>query len=254
MREPRSFPHHQKKGQPSWSSTSPSRSPRVIATSTRSTTRRDASGSTGCSSPRRATPPTTATSRTPSARTATRSTRSSCSRSPPSPAASSGPRPIGMFHMTRRGRRRRQDPLRPGRRPARRPTSPSWTTISEFDRLEIQHFFETYKDLEPGKSVEGAHWAAGTRPRRNHRGPAPGRGRRHDHGTLDAGEPRRGGQAPGGAHGGRRRSRPAPARRRSWRPRRSRSTTSEPPPAGVGPLQRRPRAVGAQRRQRTLPP
>ena len=31
--------------------------------------------------------------------------------------------------------------------------------ISEFDRLEIQHFFETYKDLEPGKSVVGAHWA-----------------------------------------------------------------------------------------------
>jgi inorganic pyrophosphatase len=30
--------------------------------------------------------------------------------------------------------------------------------ISEFDLLEIQHFFETYKDLEPGKSVEGAHW------------------------------------------------------------------------------------------------
>ena len=31
--------------------------------------------------------------------------------------------------------------------------------VSEFDRLEIQHFFETYKDLEPGKSVEGAEWA-----------------------------------------------------------------------------------------------
>ena len=30
--------------------------------------------------------------------------------------------------------------------------------VSEFDRLEIQHFFETYKDLEPGKSVEGATW------------------------------------------------------------------------------------------------
>ena len=29
---------------------------------------------------------------------------------------------------------------------------------SEFHRLEIQHFFEVYKDLEPGKSVEGAHW------------------------------------------------------------------------------------------------
>jgi inorganic pyrophosphatase len=31
--------------------------------------------------------------------------------------------------------------------------------VSEFDRQEIQHLFETYKDLEPGKSVEGAHWA-----------------------------------------------------------------------------------------------
>ena len=32
------------------------------------------------------------------------------------------------------------------------------TDVSEFDRLEIQHFFEVYKDLEPGKSVEGATW------------------------------------------------------------------------------------------------
>lgn len=30
--------------------------------------------------------------------------------------------------------------------------------VSEFDRLEIQHFFEVYKHLEPGKSVEGATW------------------------------------------------------------------------------------------------
>ncbi|MBA2417750.1 MAG: inorganic diphosphatase [Nocardioidaceae bacterium] len=30
--------------------------------------------------------------------------------------------------------------------------------VPEFDRLEIQHFFEVYKDLEPGKSVEGALW------------------------------------------------------------------------------------------------
>jgi inorganic pyrophosphatase len=30
--------------------------------------------------------------------------------------------------------------------------------VSKFQRLEIQHFFEVYKDLEPGKSVEGAHW------------------------------------------------------------------------------------------------
>ena len=30
--------------------------------------------------------------------------------------------------------------------------------VSNFDLLEIQHFFEVYKDLEPGKSVEGATW------------------------------------------------------------------------------------------------
>ena len=31
--------------------------------------------------------------------------------------------------------------------------------IPEFERMEIQHFFEVYKELEPGKSVEGATWA-----------------------------------------------------------------------------------------------
>ena len=30
--------------------------------------------------------------------------------------------------------------------------------LPEYDRLEIQHFFEVYKELEPGKSVEGATW------------------------------------------------------------------------------------------------
>jgi inorganic pyrophosphatase len=30
--------------------------------------------------------------------------------------------------------------------------------VEQFELLEIQHFFETYKDLEPGKSVEGATW------------------------------------------------------------------------------------------------
>ena len=43
-------------------------------------------------------------------------------------------------------------------------TDPRWEHlrdihhVSEYDRLEIQHFFEVYKDLEPGKSVEGASW------------------------------------------------------------------------------------------------
>jgi inorganic pyrophosphatase len=31
--------------------------------------------------------------------------------------------------------------------------------LPEFTRVEIQHFFTVYKDLEPGKSVEGADWA-----------------------------------------------------------------------------------------------
>ena len=48
---------------------------------------------------------------------------------------------------------------------ASRPATRAWstcgtsTTCPEFDQLEIQHFFEVYKDLEPGKSVEGAAWA-----------------------------------------------------------------------------------------------
>ena len=30
--------------------------------------------------------------------------------------------------------------------------------VSEFELLEIQHFFEVYKELEPGKVVETARW------------------------------------------------------------------------------------------------
>ena len=30
--------------------------------------------------------------------------------------------------------------------------------VPEFDRLEIQHFFEVYKALEPGKQVETSRW------------------------------------------------------------------------------------------------
>jgi inorganic pyrophosphatase len=30
--------------------------------------------------------------------------------------------------------------------------------LATFDLAEIRHFFEVYKDLEPGKSVEGATW------------------------------------------------------------------------------------------------
>jgi inorganic pyrophosphatase len=67
-------------------------------------------------------------------------------------------RPIGMFHM--RDEAGGDDKILCV--PAGDPRQAHLTElehISEFDRLEIQHFFETYKDLEPGKSVEGAHWA-----------------------------------------------------------------------------------------------
>ena len=30
--------------------------------------------------------------------------------------------------------------------------------VPEFDRLEIEHFFTVYKELEPGKSVDGSTW------------------------------------------------------------------------------------------------
>ena len=84
--------------------------------------------------------------------------------------------------------------------------------MSEFDRLEIQHFFETYKDLEPGKSVEGAEWVgreeaeaeilasiqrAKDEPRTTE--PAAPRRRLHDGGTLSGcaavARPRRRGRA-----------------------------------------------------------
>ncbi|SFB09134.1 inorganic pyrophosphatase [Amycolatopsis marina] len=31
--------------------------------------------------------------------------------------------------------------------------------LNEFHKLEIEHFFQVYKDLEPAKSVEGSNWA-----------------------------------------------------------------------------------------------
>jgi inorganic pyrophosphatase len=56
--------------------------------------------------------------------------------------------------------------------------------VPEFERLEIEHFFSVYKDLEPGKSVEGASWTgrveaeaeieASLVRRRDHDGDHPG--------------------------------------------------------------------------------
>ncbi|GAB3110466.1 inorganic diphosphatase [Janibacter alkaliphilus] len=67
-------------------------------------------------------------------------------------------RPIGMFHMRDEAGGDDKILCIPAGDP-RKDHILELEDISEFDRLEIQHFFETYKDLEPGKSVEGAHWA-----------------------------------------------------------------------------------------------
>ena len=67
-------------------------------------------------------------------------------------------RPIGMFRMTDEkgpddkvlcvpAGDPRQDHLR------------DLDDLPEFHRLEIEHFFLIYKELEPGKSVHGASWA-----------------------------------------------------------------------------------------------
>ncbi len=71
-------------------------------------------------------------------------------------------RAIGMFRDDGRGRRRRQAAVRAVDRPAHVEHLRDIHHVSEFDRLEIQHFFEVYKDLEPGKSVEGADWVGRT--------------------------------------------------------------------------------------------
>ncbi|NJC73158.1 inorganic diphosphatase [Planosporangium thailandense] len=66
-------------------------------------------------------------------------------------------RAIGMYHM----RDEKGDDAKVLCVPAGDPRECHLRDIDDlphFDRLEIQHFFEVYKDLEPGKSVEGANW------------------------------------------------------------------------------------------------
>jgi inorganic pyrophosphatase len=66
-------------------------------------------------------------------------------------------RAIGMFRMT--------DEKGPDDKvlcvPASDPRQEKLQDIGDmpmYERLEIQHFFGVYKELEPGKSVEGANW------------------------------------------------------------------------------------------------
>jgi inorganic pyrophosphatase len=66
-------------------------------------------------------------------------------------------RAIGMFRMTDEMGRDDKVLCVPAKDP-RQEHVRDIHHLPEFDRLEIQHFFEVYKDLEPGKSVEGATW------------------------------------------------------------------------------------------------
>ena len=138
-------------------------------------------------------------------------------------------RPIGMFHMRDEAGGDDKILCIPAGDP-RKNHIREIEDVSSFDRLEIQHFFETYKDLEPGKSVEGAHWAGREDADALHpRGLRPGQGGRREHGPLaDAGARRRGsGPATRSAPPTRcrpRRSGPATSSRR----RTGRSATTEP--------------------------
>ncbi|HEX6196856.1 MAG TPA: inorganic diphosphatase [Jiangellaceae bacterium] len=66
-------------------------------------------------------------------------------------------RPLGMFRMTDEAGRDDKVLCVPAG-DIRKAHLTDLEHIPEFDRMEIQHFFEVYKDLEPGKSVEGAMW------------------------------------------------------------------------------------------------
>ena len=127
----------------------------------RSTTRPAGSGSTGRSSPRPSTRPTTASSRSTLGEDGDPLDalvlvhRADLPRLP-DPL----PRDRHVPDDRRKGRRR-QGPLRSVEDP-RQEHLRDIHHLGEFDRLEIQHFFEVYKDLEPGKSVEGATWVGRT--------------------------------------------------------------------------------------------
>ncbi len=107
--------------------------------------------------------PTTASSNTPSAKTQIHSMRWCWYRNPPFPAASSGAaRSACSACGTRRGLTRRccacQRLILALRTCA---TSRIWSASTSW---RSRHFFDVYKDLEPGKSVdvEGGIWAGRT--------------------------------------------------------------------------------------------
>ena len=78
--------------------------------------------------------------------------------SPTFPGCQISARPIGMFRMTDEKGGDDKVLCVPAGDP-RQEHLRDLHHLPEFDRLEIEHFFLIYKQLEPGKSVEGASWA-----------------------------------------------------------------------------------------------
>ena len=70
-------------------------------------------------------------------------------------------RPIGMYRMSDEAGRDDKVVCVPAHDP-RQEHLRDIHHLPEFVRFEFQHFFQVYKDLEPGKSVEGAHWVGRT--------------------------------------------------------------------------------------------
>ena len=67
-------------------------------------------------------------------------------------------RPIGMFRMTDENGPDDKVLCVPASDP-RQEHLRDLHHLPQFDRMEIEHFFMIYKELEPGKSVKGAGWA-----------------------------------------------------------------------------------------------
>ncbi len=76
---------------------------------------------------------------------------------PTFPGCVIGCRAIGMFRMTDEAGGDDKVLCVPAADPRQKHLQ-DISDVSKYDRLEIKHFFEVYKDLEPGKSVEGANW------------------------------------------------------------------------------------------------
>ena len=90
-------------------------------------------------------------------------------------------RPVGVFNMTDDGGSDAKVIAVPAKDP-RWATSRTSNDIPEFTRKEIEHFFEHYKDLEPGKWVKTEGWGDAAEAEAiiagGHRGVRPAQARR----------------------------------------------------------------------------